>query len=617
MRNKQKIFSVIAGGVIQFMGFKPQNAIGFAQLVNGNVYSFPSKLVAKWRDMSSINRAAEGTVSITTEEMIALSRIGMRGATFGVPLQEQIEREIKAWKFELCSYLEPIGLNVEGESNGSAESTLFIDATGTPDPNQVSIGHVLLSVNIDRQIEEIFSSQIDNITQILDPAVTESTAEEIAKEVLKKAEKRAKDFLIMFPRVTKNCHSRQVIIDEINLALNQTLNNLTAKINKEIEAYTTNQSVIKDPVDPVTTNKVLRWKTRCNILDDIKEKDINGLYIPYKEIAEKNHVSTSLVTAIKKQYEDNENLTHNDLWEKKRGRKPNPFTIITVNEYTELTHYMSTIGPFELGLPFFSWSGAAIYYYFRKKGKDIKLSYIYNFCNKMGITSKFASRKNPKESAEEIAYFKDTRYPEICKRSILENRRMLFVDECHISIGYNMMGYSLANTPSICSYDASLGHSTYTIVTFMGLDGFIKVFTIKGNVDSTAFTNCLTELKKELKGEKVDIIMDNAPIHTSYETHGWFFGNKNKFDLFFLPRYCPRMNVVEFYNNIFKQELKKDAVMTNESMIKKSLEIVKKYNSGSDEIRKLIQSLFLKEECSYLKDIYEEVRNQLEQNKVA
>ena len=100
--------------------------------------------------------------------------------------------------------------------------------------------------------------------------------------------------------------------------------------------------------------------------------------------------------------------------------------------------------------------------------------------------------------------------------------------------------------------------------------------------------------------------MDNSPVHTSYETLGWLMQNKKFFKYDFLPRYCPRMNVVEFFNNIIKNKLKKNGRIKIKEVINTVDELCKQYNSRSKEVVEEIKSLFLKEECSYIKTIYDE-----------
>ena len=233
----------------------------------------------------------------------------------------------------------------------------------------------------------------------------------------------------------------------------------------------------------------------------------------------------------------------------------------------------------------------------------------------MQITSKFATRKNPKENDDEISHFLNILFPKLCQNVIKNGINLYFVDETHVSISHHKKGYSKVNRPTVCSYDDSLAHSNYSLISFIGLDGSIRIFTVSGNVDSTKLTECLEQFKKENTDKEIYLIMDNFSVHKSYETMGWFLSNKKQFNFGYLPRYCPKMNVVEFFNNIFKQELNKTSAMTVEEMVEKSMCISDRYNSNSEKVKEVIKSLFLKEECSYIKRIYDQEKIKFEQNK--
>lgn len=56
---------------------------------------------------------------------------------------------------------------------------------------------------------------------------------------------------------------------------------------------------------------------------------------------------------------------------------------------------------------------------------------------------------------------------------------------------------------------------------------------------------------------------------------------------------------------------KSNSVMTESEMIERARAICDKYNDPDEDTKKTIQNLFLKEECSYIKVIYEKVYNEL------
>lgn len=67
----------------------------------------------------------------------------------------------------------------------------------------------------------------------------------------------------------------------------------------------------------------------------------------------------------------------------------------------------------------------------------------------------------------------------------------------------------------------------------------------KGN--STTFIKHLIAVKKAYQDKsKITIVLDNASFHKSKEVKAWLAQNP-KFELVYLPPYCPELNVVERY----------------------------------------------------------------------
>ena len=586
MAKKNFIYAVSTGKHLFFFGFRSSRATEFARNLGNNVLCFTSESVREWRCMSSIEEAAYGTEPITLQEALALQAIDPNKASCSIStfckttllervLMQGIRHQLERYEVlqKVITHYQTALTKLNGKIKLSEEQVMQIME--------------VLAEHSENFSEKDLSNDLDIVRNILkqDPGIDES---EISAETVIEA-------LISIV----NSHKQKELSDDDKEKF------------KNIKNYSN-----KNTLDPKILNMVHRWEKRCEILDIIRDNDVNGFGKSQRDIANQANCSLGLVNKISQLYNFNNNLSNDDLWENKRGAKPDPFKKIPEDIFHKLYEICNKKGPAEENLPFRSWSAAAIFYYLRKNGIEVKLSYIYDFCHKMGITSKFSARKNPNESQEEISYFLMVKFPKICAESIINKEKIIFLDESHVMISPHFKGYSFVNTNSVASYATGLDHSIYTILTFIGLDGFIKIYTIKGSVDSSKFTEIMKKFKKENKKEKFIIMMDNSPVHTSYESFGWFADNSSNFKMYFLPRYCPRLNVVEFFNNIFKGELKKDSAMTNAEMIKKSDQIIDKYNKNKDETKKIIKSLFKKEECSYIQRIFEQEKNNID-NKVA
>ena len=586
MAKKNFIYAVSTGTRLFFFGFRGSRAAEFARNLGTTPICFTSESVREWRCMPSIEEAARGTEPLTIQEALALQAIGPNMAPCTIST---------FCKTTLLERMMMQSIRHQLERYEVRQKVIRYYQTALTELN----GKIKLSEEQVMQIMEVLAEHQDNFSE-----------KDLANDL-----DIVRDILKQDSGLDESEISAETVIEALISIVNSHKQKELSDDNKEKFKNIKNYSN-KNKLDPKMIKMIHRWEKRCEILDIIKDNDVNGFGKSQRDIANQAKCSLGLVNKIYQLYNFDNNLSKEDLYENKRGAKPDPFKKIPEDLFHKLYEVCSKKGPVEEDLPFRSWSAAAIFYYLRKNGVKVKLSYIYDFCHKMGITSKFSARKNPKENEGEISYFLTVKFPKICAESIINNEKIIFLDESHVMISPHFKGYSFVNTNSVASYSTGLDHSIYTILTFIGLDGFIEIYTIKGSVDSSKFTDIMQQFKNKHKKQKFIIMMDNSPVHTSYESLGWFVENSSRFKIYFLPRYCPRLNVVEFFNNIFKGELKKDSAMTNAEMLKQSDQIVAKYNKNKDDTKKVIKSLFKNKECSYIERIFEQEKNNID-NKVA
>ena len=408
-------------------------------------------------------------------------------------------------------------------------------------------------------------------------------------------------------------YRRQEIQNNINKAKNiraeleRQINNLTrsdyacADLRKRLDSFINQANDASKYIpDMKVVRMVQRWEIRCKTLDLVKRNDVECLGLTQREMADQLNVSTYMVNLISQLYNFNNRIKYVDLWEKKRGPKVGIGNKISMELLLKIVDIIENVGPIEKEINSFAWSASAIVELLKKEGVDVNEKYIYYLFRKLHITSKFMTRKNPKQCDSLVAHYKSSIIRDVLKNAKKDGYTILFYDECHIQISHRMKGYAMANSRSIGSYDPRVGHSNYSICTFIGLDGFIRVFIIEGTFNSDKFIECLEQLKKENPNKKFHIIMDNSPVHQSMQSMAWLLTHKNFYTFSFLPPYAPKLNVVEFFNNTFKQELKEDVVLDNISMIKKAYDICDKYNSNTGEIKDKIKSLYNNKECTYI-----------------
>lgn len=148
-----------------------------------------------------------------------------------------------------------------------------------------------------------------------------------------------------------------------------------------------------DLLDEKNKRRLERWKIRCKILDMVKKNDDDGLGFTQLEIAKMCGTKKTIVNKVSQLYSFNNNLTYEDLLEKKRGPSPDLFATIPEDVYKELCFVMETKTPVELNINYAWWTAEAVQMFFKQKGYDVKLSYVYFFCERLKIALNVRKRK--------------------------------------------------------------------------------------------------------------------------------------------------------------------------------------------------------------------------------
>ena len=357
----------------------------------------------------------------------------------------------------------------------------------------------------------------------------------------------------------------------------------------------------KDPnFDMRKLSRDWRWLIRCRILEYIKEFPDEKI----SKIAEKFKVSFKVVKKIFSKYQENINITYDDLKENQRGPQENPFNVISAEYLNELEYCLVEKIPNDFDLDFSSWSGACIQAFLKKEfNLEVSMSYLYYFLARNNITSKFAQRRNSRRNPRKIKEFLQVKYKEIIKLAAAYNAKIVFGDETHVQQGYDKKGYAPRGKRTHLGHNQSCRHTDCSLFTIMGSDGFFRSFMVKGSFTSEKFIECLQILHEENPKTVFFLILDNSHVHDSETVRIWLDSLKEKDENFifidFLPKYCPEMNPVEYFNQEFKGYLKSKNLRNSKDVEKAAAAYIDSYNNDNEETRKHVQHFFMGEGCSY------------------
>lgn len=356
------------------------------------------------------------------------------------------------------------------------------------------------------------------------------------------------------------------------------------------------QQVTQKDSDPSRHSADARWLKKCQILRLLKEGQLTN-----EKIAQHIGVHRNTVSRVAALLKKNPNLTNDDLREKHRGPLENPFRKISLEIYLALTVILTTTLPTFFGISYSTWSGKAILELLEKKyNTTVGIKYLYSFLSKVQITSKFAERSNPKRDEQEASYFKNNKYRKRCLRAINNGEEILFADEVHVQCGNHVRGFAPMGEPALMAFNNSSMHSCLSLLVFVGLNGFIRIFEIEGSFTAQNFKDCLKQIKKENPGKKFRIFLDNARVHHAKIVKKWLMhykGGKSLIKIEFIPAYCPELNPAERWNNTFKEHMRKHYCHNEDEIIKLAREFINPYNKKlkGDDVKKL----FMDKKCVY------------------
>ena len=181
--------------------------------------------------------------------------------------------------------------------------------------------------------------------------------------------------------------------------------------------------------------------------------------------------------------------------------------------------------------------------------------------------------------------------------------------------GYHRYGFApIGWTPGTSFATASL-HTGTSILSLLGPSGFCHFFKLDASFNAANFLVCLLKLHDAYPDKKFVLILDNCRVHHASLVSALIEGLKgnkefNFLRLKWLPAYCPELNPCEYFNNYFKQYLRKIDCHKRQEIVKAADEFLTNLiRLEGVELEKLIISFFKSEKCRFIFDIYDKIYN--------
>jgi transposase len=213
--------------------------------------------------------------------------------------------------------------------------------------------------------------------------------------------------------------------------------------------------------------------------------------------------------------------------------------------------------PEDLGLAHALWTRRAVGDLIRKEF-DIDLAdrsvglYLWRW----GYTSKKPARRAKKQEPDEVKEWLQETYPAIEIQAQHEDAQILFCDEVGAAADHHPgMGYARRGERARMAVPDP--HIRVNQISAIGNTGCVHFMTYKGSFSHATFLVFLAKLVEGAAGKKILLIVDRLQAHKTPEVEEWLAEHKDEIEVFYLPRYSPERNPVEYLNNDMKGSLNK------------------------------------------------------------
>lgn len=179
--------------------------------------------------------------------------------------------------------------------------------------------------------------------------------------------------------------------------------------------------------------------------------------------------------------------------------------------------------------------------------------------------------KNKNQNIDEINQWIDTLYPNLKNKAKEENAIIFWGDQTKVrSQSYGgKTWYTKGETP--IRHGTHRGYST-NFMYAISVTGLFYPISFEGNFNVEVCLQYLNELLNKYEGQKIYLILDNHSVHKSHAVKEFCEKNKNKITIYFLPKYAPELNPVEFLNATLKHYLNYDLFSYDKEELMKNIE---------------------------------------------
>lgn len=214
--------------------------------------------------------------------------------------------------------------------------------------------------------------------------------------------------------------------------------------------------------------------------------------------------------------------------------------------------------PEELDLPHAMWTRRAIGDLIRKEYQiDLADRTVGLYLQRWGYTAKKPSRRSDQQEPDEVQQWLIEQYPAIEKQAHQEDAQIMWADEVGVQADHQP-GQSYAPEGERAVVDFPRPHIRINQITAISNEGDIRFMRYE-SMNAEVYLEFLSKLVAG-SSRKILLIVDHLQAHKTPKVEAWLTENQEQIEVYYVPRYAPELNPVEYLNNDLKGRLNKEGM---------------------------------------------------------
>jgi transposase len=249
------------------------------------------------------------------------------------------------------------------------------------------------------------------------------------------------------------------------------------------------------------------------------------------------------------------------------GRPVGSGRLLSDEQANQIQSLIDKNAPEQLGIQSALWTRRAVGELIHKEFNiDMAERTVGEYLRRWGYTAKKPQRHARKQDPDEVAQWLEETYPAIEKQAVKEDAEIHWCDETGAVADHHPgTGYSPKGEP--VTIDVPGPHIRMNQISTITNEGTVRFMTYKGTMDSALFLEFLGRLLRT-STKKILLITDRLKAHEDVKVKEWIEAHHDRIQIFFLPKYSPEMNPVEYLNHDMKQTINAEGLPDNKNTLR-------------------------------------------------